>query len=212
MARSNTTRYVILGLLSVRPSSGYEIRKDVAEVTGYFWNESFGQIYPTLKRLATEGLAAKRTERTGSRARHVYRITPRGSAALRAWLAEPVRPEPVRRELLLKLFFGRSVAPQTLAKHVMAHRERALALGREVTAIRKKLLRDASTSPDLPYWLLTARFGERTSQASVEWADETLLALRSWPPARTTPARTTGARTTSARSAIARSRRPRRRA
>jgi DNA-binding PadR family transcriptional regulator len=180
MARTNTTRYVILGLLGLRPGSGYEIRKDVAEVTGYFWNESYGQIYPTLKRLAAEGLVSKRTERTGERPRHVYRISPRGRAALRRWLAEPVRPEPVRRELLLKLFFGRNVSPAVLMQHVLAHRERALALARGVAEIRAQLMREAGKSPDLRYWLTTVRFGERAGQAAVEWADETLREIRTW--------------------------------
>lgn len=177
MPRTSTTRYVILGLLGVQPGSGYEIRKAVAEVTGYFWKESFGQIYPTLRRLAAERLVLKSSERTGARERHVYRITPRGRAALREWLARPVQPEVVRRELLLKLFFGRNVAPEVMIGHVRAHRERALGLGRAVAGIQAQLLREARDSPDLPYWLLTVRFGMLASAASVAWSDEALAEL-----------------------------------
>ena len=177
MARTNTTRYVILGLLSIHPSSGYEIRKEVAEVTGYFWNESFGQIYPTLRRLAAEGWVRRSSERTGARERHVYQITPRGRSELRAWLAVPVQPEVVRRELLLKLFFGRNVAPEVLIGHVRDQRERALQMGRTVAGIEAQLLREAKDSPDLPYWLLTIRFGQLASGALAAWSDETLAEL-----------------------------------
>jgi len=55
----NRTAYTILGMLSIEPNlsaSGYEIRKAIESTVGYFWGESFGQIYPTLKRLAAEGL------------------------------------------------------------------------------------------------------------------------------------------------------------
>jgi DNA-binding PadR family transcriptional regulator len=180
MPRTNTTRFVILGLLGMRPSSGYEIRKDLGEVMGYFWNESFGQIYPALRRLEAERLVERSTERNGARARHVYRVTPRGRAELKRWLAEPVRPEPVRRELLLKLFFGRNVTPKVLLAHVRAQRERALQLGRGIAATESQVLREANGSPDLPYWLLTIRFGKEMSRALVTWADATLAELEKW--------------------------------
>lgn len=42
----NQTSYVILGLLSIAPNqTGYDIRKAVEETVGYFWSESYGQIY-----------------------------------------------------------------------------------------------------------------------------------------------------------------------
>ena len=55
----NSTSYVILGGLSVEPNlSGYDMRKGIQNSIGYFWGESYGQIYPALKRLASEGLIA----------------------------------------------------------------------------------------------------------------------------------------------------------
>ena len=53
------TDYVILGLLGERPMSGYEIKKVVDIRFRFFWNESFGQIFPSLKRLLEEGLIAE---------------------------------------------------------------------------------------------------------------------------------------------------------
>src|SRR5437867_4405478 len=108
MPRSNKTTHVVLGLLGVSPMTGYDIKKQVEEVTGHFWRESFGQIYPVLGRLCAEGLVTRSAERNGGRRRFVYRITPRGRQALRRWLRTPPEPDPVRRELLLKLFFGRN--------------------------------------------------------------------------------------------------------
>jgi hypothetical protein len=46
-------------MLSIQPNlsgSGYEIHKAIEDNFGSFWGESYGQIYPTLKRLAAEGL------------------------------------------------------------------------------------------------------------------------------------------------------------
>ena len=53
-----TTEEALLGLLSLKPMSGYEIKQMIEGSIGYFWRESFGQIYPTLKRLEKGGWIA----------------------------------------------------------------------------------------------------------------------------------------------------------
>ena len=50
------TAYVILGMVSRTPHSGYEIKALVDNSTRFFWAASYGQIYPELKRLAEAGL------------------------------------------------------------------------------------------------------------------------------------------------------------
>lgn len=51
MDKKNKTGYVILGLLSDRSISGYGIKKLRERRFHHFWSESYGQIYPELKRL-----------------------------------------------------------------------------------------------------------------------------------------------------------------
>jgi DNA-binding PadR family transcriptional regulator len=52
---------VLLGLLTIEPMSGYDLGQNIRTSVGYMWNESYGQIYPNLKKLAVEGLVtAKR--------------------------------------------------------------------------------------------------------------------------------------------------------
>src|SRR6266508_2295617 len=105
--RTSSTPYAILGLLNLAPMSGYDVRKEAETSIGYFWSESYGQIYPTLRDLAAQGLIRRRPGRTSAhRDRHVYEITEAGREALALWRAEPPRDSPVRNELLLKLFFG----------------------------------------------------------------------------------------------------------
>ena len=53
--RINKTQYAILGALSIQTMSGYDIKKWLLEVTGSFWAESPGQIYPTLSKLLADG-------------------------------------------------------------------------------------------------------------------------------------------------------------
>lgn len=54
----NRSRYAILGALTIRPMSGYDIRQFFAKSVSHFWDESYGQIYPILKGLHSEGLVS----------------------------------------------------------------------------------------------------------------------------------------------------------
>src|SRR2546422_3368909 len=107
--RANTSRYAILGVLSRRPMSGYDVKKLIERSIAHFWSESYGQIYPILNRLAAEGLAERRRERQrGKPDRHVYSLTSKGRAELLRGLALPPRLQPLRSQVLLKLFLRRA--------------------------------------------------------------------------------------------------------
>src|ERR1700684_2212758 len=106
---------VLLGLLAIEPMSGYDLGQTIRGSVGHFWNESYGQIYPNLKKLAADGFVSSKTERQKSKPdRHIYSIPKRGRERLADWLAVPPQPEIPRNELLLKLFFGVQTSPQIL--------------------------------------------------------------------------------------------------
>jgi DNA-binding PadR family transcriptional regulator len=130
--------------------SGYDIRHSVEETIGHFWSESYGQIYPELRRVTQEGLVTRsRAGGEGRPVRQVYALTRAGGERLRQWLGEPAEPQVRREELLLKLFLGAQVLPGT--------------------SLRRELQPGA---PDLAYWLATIRHGVLAAEASLRWCDE----------------------------------------
>ena len=177
--RSSSSREVLLGLLTVEPMSGYDLGQSIRASIGYFWNESYGQIYPNLKKLAAAGLVTAKTEKQkGKPDRQVYSITPRGRAHLEKWLAVEPQPEVPRNELLLKLFFGVQAGPESVIGYVeqMAKRERAYL--EKFRQVERELLTQMEHYPDAPFWRMPARFGQLELEAHLRWADETLTALR----------------------------------
>ncbi len=173
------TAYLILGLLAIEGrQSGYDIRKTVEGSVNYFWSESYGQIYPTLKRLAAERLiVAEAPDAAGRRQRQRYSITPAGQARLREWLAIPYRDDPPRSQFLLKLFFGREADPGVAIAQVRQFQEnnrRLLATIREIEKIAG--VRQAG-HPHLPFWMLTVSFGVKQLEAALEWSDAALKTL-----------------------------------
>ena len=178
-ARARSTPYAVLGMLSLAPMSGYDIRKESESSIGYFWSESYGQIYPALRELKAEGLIRRRPGKSGgNRDRQVYEITDRGRAALAAWRAEPPRETPYRNELLLKLFFGRAdavVHEPGWIETLLTEEKAAL---REFERIREQLKKEQHDHPSLPFWLIALSYGEHRSRAILKWGRETQKTLR----------------------------------
>jgi DNA-binding PadR family transcriptional regulator len=175
----SASKFALLGVLSLKPASGYDIKQFVQGSIGHFWSESYGRIYPLLKELADEGLIVQQrgTKTSGRSERQVYAITAAGEMALRQWLEHSPRNESPRSELLLKLFFCDHVAPEASARHVREKKQ----LEEKHIAIYEQTARHIQqrypAHPGLPYWLMTLNFGRHRSQALVAWCDETLATL-----------------------------------
>ena len=177
--RLSSSREVLLGLLSIAPMSGYDLGQAIRASIGFFWNESYAQIYPSLKRLAAAGLVRAKTEKQkGKPDRQVYSITGKGRAHLAAWLAVAPQPEIPRNEMLLKLFFGARVSPQIMAGFVESMAEGERAVLRKIEKARDEEIARLEHLPDAAFWRMTARFGELELEAHLRWAEETLAALR----------------------------------
>lgn len=88
----------LLGLLNEQPRSGYDLRKVFALTPMRHFSDSPGAIYPALRRLRTARLiVGSIDERAPLRPREVFRLTPKGLAALKAWAsAPPTRDDIVR--------------------------------------------------------------------------------------------------------------------
>jgi PadR family transcriptional regulator, regulatory protein AphA len=136
MESLNPTAYVILGMVSEEPRSGYEIKAMVDGTTRFFWAASYGQIYPELKRLAEIGLVVGSDAPTGSRRRTVYEITEDGAEELKAWLRRPPETYELREEGLLKLFFAGMLEPSEAVEIVRSMRAHRIAANAQLRQIR----------------------------------------------------------------------------
>lgn len=172
------TDYVILGLLGERPMSGYEIKKVVDIRFGFFWNESFGQIFPALKRLFEEGLIAEAVaEEKGGHSRKLYRATPNGVAALQSWLAQPVEKETYRLEILLKLYFSTYADPDVMLGHVSAFEESHLRQLEILNLFQKELEGILDLDENHREILRVIDCGQKVNRAYLDWCRETTAYL-----------------------------------
>lgn len=175
MIRSRTA-YVILGMLSIEPNrSGYDIRQAIESSVGHFWGESYGQIYPTLKQLASDGLIEARE--IGKQRRKEYTITQAGRECLREWLALPFQNDPPRNEFLLKLFFGLEAPAHVTTEHIRELQRRNRQSLDTMLQIQELAPKVNAGNPHLPYWMLTLGLGIAMTRAALEWGEAALTSL-----------------------------------
>jgi DNA-binding PadR family transcriptional regulator len=177
--KNSRTAYVILGGLSIQSNlTGYELHKGIEENFGSFWGESYGQIYPTLKRLVAEGLIeASKPIAASRKRRQEYSLTDAGRAALREWLAQPFQNDPPRNEFMLKLFFGREAAPGVALMHVREVQRRNQNMLATLEGIEKVARADQSQNPNKPYWMLTLGLGLALTRAALDWGEAAMAEL-----------------------------------
>ncbi|HXF56432.1 MAG TPA: PadR family transcriptional regulator [Actinomycetota bacterium] len=130
-----TTSFAVLGLLSLRPASAYELVGQARRSLRHFWPRAERQLYEEPKRLEALGLVVGHEERTGKRVRTVYEITDAGRRALREWFASPSAPAQFESEAVLKASLGDLTTKERLLqvlREARAQAEEGLAEGRAI--------------------------------------------------------------------------------
>ena len=116
MASTSPATFGLLGLLAVRPWTGYELTRQVQRSLRFAWPTSEGHLYREQKRLVELGWASVEDEPAGRRTRKRYTITPSGRAALQEWQTTPPQEPQLHVEGILRAFFGDHAAPDVLAR------------------------------------------------------------------------------------------------
>ncbi len=177
--KENKAKYVILGLLSHMPMTGYELKKYSSSWIPYFWEISYGQIYPSLKQMETGGLIDLAEGKIkGKRAESkTYMLTSKGKESLEQWLKDPKQNEVYRSELLLKLFFSSRIPPEVSSEKIRVLKKESLKHRDLLKGEVDKLKEQISLSPDHPYFMFTAMFGEMYYDMCAQWSDKVLRIL-----------------------------------
>ncbi len=175
----NRTRYTILGMLSIKPQTGYDIIKMIKLSTSYFWSESEGQIYPELAKCVADGLATCEESSLASTNRNKknYSITKLGHEVLATWLESAPQKTLVRNELLLKLFFAENTAPAVTIEHLRDFQNNTVTQREILEQIYQEELESAHLSPHAKFWLLTLEYGIELAKAQSKWSKKAIHEL-----------------------------------
>ncbi len=130
---------IILGFLNYGEMSGYDIKQLFTNSLSFFYDASFGAIYPALRKLEEEQLVTKQEIiQSGKPNKILYSITEAGKKAFDNEMKTAIQPPVVRSDMLVKIFFAekRSVDEQKRLLDNCIEYQRAL-LGHTKRAFEK---------------------------------------------------------------------------
>lgn len=119
-----TIEYAILGLLSWKPLSGYDLKKIIADSDVFYWSGNNNQIYKSLVILHKAEMVTQEVQYQESLpAKKLYTITDKGIAALRGWIrSTPELPE-VRSTFLVQLAWSDMLSDEELDALLVKYEE-----------------------------------------------------------------------------------------
>lgn len=108
-------KYAILGLLSWKPATGYELKKIFEDSSAMYWSGNNNQIYKSLVQLLNDGLVMNEVKhQENSPSKKIYSITEEGLARLKDWvLEEPDVPE-LKNTFLIQLAWADQLSDEEL--------------------------------------------------------------------------------------------------
>lgn len=168
---------VILGLLLNRPRSGYEIKSAFEAPLAYFFDASFGTIYPTLAKLEKLGYIEKESIIQDNRPnKNVYSITESGRERFLEYMNSPLDTETYRSDFMVRLFFGEHQSREKLVGWIRNELEKSKA---EVRKIREeRILWDPRMSPSQA---ICANLGIELNESKIRVLEEGLRQLEEQP-------------------------------
>ncbi len=110
-------KYAILGLLSWKPSTGYEMKKIFEESSAMYWSGNNNQIYKSLIQLLDEGLVTSEVRHQEALpSKKIYTITPEGLAELKSWVLSPPEAPEFRKPFLVQLAWADQLNDEELGE------------------------------------------------------------------------------------------------
>lgn len=105
--RLTTSSYAVLGLLSLRSWSAYDLARQAARSLRFAWPKSERHLYTEPKKLVSLGYATVREESAGPiRKRKIYEITDAGRRALTEWAGTEPDVPTFEGEAMVRLLFA----------------------------------------------------------------------------------------------------------
>lgn len=172
-------QYAILGLLSYRSMTGYDLKKMFDDSINNFWAASLSQIYRELGTLENKGHLTSVIEKQNDRPdKRIYNITDTGKEAFRDWITNfPQKLSKEKRdEFTLRIFFGSNLSREELIVQFRRFLEETREYQAKVEYFNRISDRYVSEmklfhGEDI-YWKFILRRAALNLETSAKWAEE----------------------------------------
>jgi PadR family transcriptional regulator, regulatory protein AphA len=108
-------KYAILGFLSWKPFTGYELKKVMVDSPVFYWSGNNNQIYTTLVQLHKDGLVTNEVQHQEHLpSRKIYTVTDKGLESLKTWLISEPELSQARKPFLVQLAWSNQLSASDL--------------------------------------------------------------------------------------------------
>ncbi|GAB5489198.1 MAG: PadR family transcriptional regulator [Parasphingorhabdus sp.] len=171
----------ILGLLTIKPMSGYSMKRDYFDQSiGFFWPADQAQIYRTLDRLLKLEHVTVQTDDSGPRpARKIYSISEKGFESLINWLGQAHNVSAERFPFLVQVYAGRHMPKEAFLRILNAYRDIRHRKLQEYQAIKLEPGENELMRSQMKFGQYTLDFGLRYEQMQLDWVDQVIAKVES---------------------------------
>lgn len=170
-------RNALLGVLSLREMSGYDIKRSFDHAVHFVWNAADSQIYRELRGMEKRGLISSRlVHQDGKPNKSIYSVTDEGLRDLDEWLRSPAEAPFGKEPFLMRLFFMGRVETDDAIRVLSQRREEIVKL-LSVATERLSMYSDLSRTdrPETLWWQVKLIEGFQQMQtAELRWIESLL--------------------------------------
>jgi DNA-binding PadR family transcriptional regulator len=178
-------QYAILGLLSYKSMTGYDLKKMFDESVNNFWAASLSQIYRELGVLESKNYLTSVIQHQDDRPdKRVYSITETGRISFKNWITNfPEKLSKEKRdEFTLRIFFGSNLSCEELIvqfQRFIDEKKRSMDEIAKINEIAKKYSVEMNLkSSEEIYWKFVLKRARLTLEALIKWANECIEDLK----------------------------------
>ena len=176
-------RHGLLGLLTYKDMTGYDLDKMVQESLGLFWHCKTSQVYRELSAMNKKGWIGSRTEIQKDRPnKKIYSLTESGKKELSNWLCENrgAAEDSIQTKipLSMRLFFGNNAPKEVSVSLLKSFRQELKQKIKDLSLIppRAKEKPAQKNSKEL-YWSLVIDYGKAYYSFLLKWTEASLKKL-----------------------------------
>lgn len=168
-------KFAILGILSWKPSTGYELKKIFEESSFLYWSGNNNQIYKSLIKMEAEYLVTSEIiHQDNSPSKKIYTITKEGLKELKEWISSSPEAPEIKKTFLVQLAWSDILSDQELNKLFLSYEnELKLQLVMEIEKNKRALYSPNRSTREKLLWEMISENIISTYNNELNWINET---------------------------------------
>lgn len=168
-------KFAILGILSWKPSTGYELKKIFEESSFLYWSGNNNQIYKALIKMEDEYLVTSEIiHQDNSPSKKIYTITEEGLKKLKEWISSSPEAPEIKKTLLVQLAWADLLKDQELDELLLKYEnELKVQLVMEIEKNKRALYSPNRSTREKLLWEMISENIISTYNNELNWINET---------------------------------------